>query len=227
MSTGLHLITGGTSGIGFAVATELVKQGYDVVLGYNTNSIRANKSKQQLQSINPSSNVTIIKGDITDDMTIVKYITAINESIMKSNSKLIGVTHVAGGWRPQLPIPGHIDFNSKEQMKNFEYFIKIYGIQLLKLFEKCKDIMIKNNDKYQNGSFVIIGASCNVNFRTPPAWYLAPGSGKTLGEFYCRMYAKSFAKYKINVNNVIAGVIKTDAWNSSKELQLLFKEMTK
>eukprot|EP01084_Bolivina_argentea_P235132 395756_1 len=226
MSKGLHLVTGGTSGIGLAIATELVKKQYDVILGYNTNSTRANKSKQQLAAINPNCNIKLIKGDITEDATIDKYITTINESIA-TNNKLIGVTHVAGGWKPNLPVPGNIDFDSVEQMKNFEYFIKLYGTQLLQLFEKCKDIMIKNNDKQHNGSFVVIGASCNVTFRTPPSWYLAPGSGKTLSEFYCRMYARSFAKYKINVNYVIGGLIKTDAWDSTKDLQQMLKDLTK
>eukprot|EP01084_Bolivina_argentea_P235131 395755_1 len=154
MSKGLHLVTGGTSGIGLAIATELVKKQYDVILGYNTNSTRANKSKQQLAAINPNCNIKLIKGDITEDATIDKYITTINE-------------------------------------------------------------------------FVVIGASCNVTFRTPPSWYLAPGSGKTLSEFYCRMYARSFAKYKINVNYVIGGLIKTDAWDSTKDLQQMLKDLTK
>jgi 3-oxoacyl-[acyl-carrier protein] reductase len=59
------LITGGTKGIGLAVAEHLMGAGFDVVLTYGSDSIRAEEVHKNLQA-KYSTKVSILKADISD-----------------------------------------------------------------------------------------------------------------------------------------------------------------
>lgn len=213
----LVLVTGGTSGIGFGIASQLVKQDIDLILTYRSNKDKAFKAKQALLQINSNCNISLIDGDMADDKVTDKYIKVINDLIQNNDNKLIGVVHNAGLiFNPsELPHPGTMDFDNQHHKKILDMFTKLYGFQFMKLLEKGKDIMIRNNDNFHNGSFIFI-SSPGMNSSGKNAWeyYLAPGSGKTLGEYYCRVYGRSFTRYKINVNCIVPGVIKTPPWQN-------------
>ena len=65
----LVLITGGTKGIGKAVALCLAKASYDLILTYASDYSAAESSKKEIEA-GSDSNVRLLQADITDDKTI-------------------------------------------------------------------------------------------------------------------------------------------------------------
>ncbi len=58
------LVTGGSGGIGSAICTKLAKDGYNVIIHYNSNSVKANEIKDSI--ISDGGTATIMQFDVTD-----------------------------------------------------------------------------------------------------------------------------------------------------------------
>ena len=85
------LITGGTKGIGFAVARSLVASGYNVVLTYGSDEVQAEKARLELHQAG-NSTVLVVKADITDKSSIDVLDAYLNEH----NIRLFSVVFNAG-----------------------------------------------------------------------------------------------------------------------------------
>ncbi len=66
------VITGGTHGIGFAIATELAAAGYALVLNYAHDDRGATRARDQL----PGHEVTLIKADVTREDDVNRLVAA-------------------------------------------------------------------------------------------------------------------------------------------------------
>lgn len=64
------LITGGTSGIGFAIAKKLAKQGYKLALIYSQNETAAKSAQQEIAEM--TSDVIVVRADVADDEMMAK-----------------------------------------------------------------------------------------------------------------------------------------------------------
>ena len=64
------LITGGTSGIGFAIAKKLAKQGYKLALIYSQNETAAKSAQQEIAEM--TSDFIVVRADVADDEMMVK-----------------------------------------------------------------------------------------------------------------------------------------------------------
>ena len=120
------LITGATSGIGFALASNLLKRNHYVILtSHKEDELKT--LNQKLQEL-PYSNYTCTKLDITDKKDIEKILKIDFDCLV--NQAGIGI----GGSILDLPI--------KELKKNFEvnFFSSFY---LLQQFSKDKKIIKK------------------------------------------------------------------------------------
>lgn len=71
------LITGGTKGIGAAVARRLVREGDQVLLTYSSDDEAALATQRDLQELNPDISVQIVRADATDLTSIDVLVDAV------------------------------------------------------------------------------------------------------------------------------------------------------
>ncbi|BAY99300.1 short-chain dehydrogenase/reductase SDR [Tolypothrix tenuis PCC 7101] len=216
MISKLAIVTGGTRGIGWGISQHLAKDGYDLILGFNSNEEAASIAKAKLE-LNYGCKVSLIKGDVAEESTIEKIFQCVEDDF---GGKLTALIHNAGLYvgtttssqsqrailatNDSTRLLGTGKWNSFDK---YDYYQNVYPKCLIRCVEKAINYM---EDK--NGYIVAISSpGCN-NTQTPRLDYVMPGQAKAVVEFLVRNYAKALAPRQITVNVVIPGFVKTDAW---------------
>jgi NAD(P)-dependent dehydrogenase (short-subunit alcohol dehydrogenase family) len=234
----LAIVTGGTRGIGFGIATVLARQGYDLILSYNTNEIAEEESKRRLLDTYPDCHIECVGGDMTLVSTRDQIFSCVdtkfsnNDPTSSPSSELQVLVHNAGqyigitsdnseGLDADLVAFGDgsllrkcEDGMERPNFSSMQYYQRLYGEAWIDLCERCLQRM-KGPD---GGSFVGISSpSVNPALYRPDRSYSEPGSGKTVMEYSMRIFAKVVAERNINVNVVVPGVVQTDAWDKMEQ----------
>lgn len=218
MSSKSAIVTGGTRGIGLGISQQLAKDGYDLILSFNSNEQAASAAKATIESTY-GVKVYTIKGDVAEESTIEKIFVCLESNFA---GKLSALVHNAGLYvgmttppesskaelaaNTPLQLFGNGKFNSFAQ---YDYYQNVYPKCFIQCVEKAINYM-------EDGKGYIVATSspgCNSS-QTPRLSYLLPGQAKAVVEFLTRYYAKILASRRITVNVVIPGFTKTEAWNS-------------
>ncbi|XP_029657088.1 3-oxoacyl-[acyl-carrier-protein] reductase FabG isoform X1 [Octopus sinensis] len=196
----IAIVTGGTGGIGFATSKGLAAQGYNLILGYYSDSENAKKCEQELKT-DFKIQVRTIGGDVCGEDTVNSYFKCLNEM----NGTLTAIVHTAG-----LYTPDSVSKNPDTHFTTFEtydYFQNIYPKCFIRLVETGMKLM---EDGY--GYIVCLSSpGCNINDQTRLG-YMMPGTGKCVLEYLSRHYAKMLAKRRITCNCIVPGYIHTKPW---------------
>lgn len=91
MKNGCVIVTGASSGIGYACALDLAKNGYNVVCTYNNNEDGANKLKNEIEN-ETNSKCVIIKCDVRNEEDIRRVVSKAEFEF----EKIIGLVNNAG-----------------------------------------------------------------------------------------------------------------------------------
>lgn len=219
MTQKVAIITGGTRGIGFGISQQLAAEGYNLILGFNSNETAANESKKTLEK---DYGVTVypIKGDVAQAETINQFFNCLEKNF---DGKLTALVHNAGLYLgiTTTPISEEAEGAADKQrqllgdgnltsLAQYEYYQNVYPKCFIRCVEKAVNYM-------EDGKGYIVATSspgCNMT-QTPRLSYILPGTGKTVVEFLTRYYAKMLASRRITVNVIIPGYTKTDAWNAT------------
>ena len=218
MSFKSAIVTGGTRGIGLGISQLLARDGYNLILGFNTNEEAASIAKTTIESAY-GVEVHTVKGDVAQGSTIEKIFACLEKNF---EGKLTALVHNAGLYVGMTTSPasskaelaantpsqlfGHGKFTSFAQ---YDYYQSVYPKCFIQCVEKAINYM-------ENGKGYIVATSspgCNSS-QTPRLPYILPGQAKAVVEFLTRYYAKILAPRQITVNVVIPGFTKTEAWNS-------------
>ncbi|MCR5349902.1 MAG: 3-oxoacyl-[acyl-carrier-protein] reductase [Acholeplasmatales bacterium] len=182
------IVTGSTRGIGKQIAIDLAKDGYNVVINYNSSDEKALEVKKECDQYNESF---IIKGDVSkmDEATNI-----VNE-VMEKYGRIDLLVNNAGITKDNLIL-----------RMNEEDFQKVLNVNLIGTFNMCKNVS-KIFLKQRSGSIVniasVVGEIGNVgqcNYASSKAGVIA--LTKTL--------AKEFGQRGIRVNAIAPGYIDTD-----------------
>lgn len=179
------LITGGSRGIGKAIAQSLSEAGCDVAINFLRNKKAAEETAKLLKKT-----PLLLKGNVSDDETISQMF----ETIQKEWGSLdIVVSNAASGvLKSPLELTKH----------HWQWTLDINSWALLSLTQKAVPLM-KNGGK-------IIAISSLGSIRAIPNYTLV-GASKAALESIVRHLAQELAPKKINVNAISAGVVDTDA----------------
>ena len=193
----LVLITGGTKGIGLAVAELLSACGYDLILTYSSDKHRANSVAAELTE-KTGRQVVSLKADIAEKQSV----DVISEYLMSNNLHLEALIFNAG-----------ITLRSGFENTTLEDWEKVFFANVhfpVFLLQK----IIKNIDK--NGSIVFTGSMAGIH---PHGTSLAYGVTKTAVHALVKNLVKFLEPYGIRVNGVAPGFVETE-WQTGKSAEI-------
>ena len=200
------LITGAAKGIGAAIAEELARDEYQVIINYKTSEQKAKELKEKLTK--DGLNVEIYKADVAKKEEVQKMV----QDILKKYGKIDVLINNAG-------ISQIKPFANIEE----EDWDAIMNNNLKSVYLVTKEV-ISNMIQNQEGTIInissiwgITGGSCEVHYSTAKAGII--GMTKAL--------AKEMALSNITVNAIAPGIIQTDM-NSEltpEEIQEIQKEI--
>ena len=179
------LITGGSRGIGRAIAEALSKEGCEIAINY----LRHKKAAEEMKGLLKKTPL-LLKGNVSDEEDIQKMF----ETLEKEWGSLdILVSNAASG---VLKSPLEVTLH------HWHWTVDINSWALLRLTQKAVPLM------KQGGK--IIGISSLGSVRAIPNYTLV-GASKAALESIVRHLALELAPRKININALSAGVVDTDA----------------
>lgn len=188
------LVTGSSMGIGFAVAEEYAKHGYDVVLNCSKSIAEARKKAKYLKE-NYGVRAFAVKADISKEKEVEKLFTLIEESL----GGIDVLVNNAG-----TAYSGLIQDMSYEEWKRI-FDVNIHGTFL------CSRACLKGMIHNKAGSIINIssiwgqtGSSCEVAYSASKAAVIG----------FTKALAKEVAPSGIRVNCIAPGLIDTRMNNS-------------
>ncbi|MDP4272584.1 MAG: SDR family oxidoreductase [Bacteroidota bacterium] len=192
------LITGGTKGIGKAVAQRLLSEGFDVLLTYGSDIQRANEVKDELASAFPSSRVYILQADISD-LTSIDLIC----DYVSDNGLSIGSVIFNAG------LTDRTDFhqiNPDEWKHVFDANVHFPVFLLQKLYDQMQP----------GASVVFTGSLMGIH---PHSVSLVYGVTKSTVHALVKNLVKFLAPKGIRVNAVAPGFVDTE-WQKTKPAKI-------
>ena len=187
------LVTGGTRGIGLAISRTLASNGFNLVLGYNSNHDAALEAKTELEKFDVK--VVTVAGDIKQPETIDALFAAVEEHF---DSQLTAFVCLAG-YLISGKLPGEFTFEQYQEAQ------ELYPKSFLRCMENALSYMADGQGR------VVVVSSHGVH--DPGKFYamLAPAKGAM--EVLAKHYALAVAPRGITVNIVAPGYIRTQEWD--------------
>jgi len=203
-----HLITGGTKGIGLAIAKRLSKKGEDIFLAYHSDDAAAAEAKGALEG--QGANVHLIKADVGT----IDGAKSIGEAVAKADATLTGIVHSAALIYPTSLLDADLE--------KFTRAVETNGLSLLYLVQKLLPTM----DRGTSIVFITSGGA-----RIPQPRYGALGVGKALAESIVRYLVMELAPKGIRINGVAPGLVATtsvaDMVGSQEAAERIFEKAAK
>ena len=182
------VITGGTRGIGLAIARRLAKPGVRLVLGYHADDAAAAEAKASLGS--PSVAVELVRADIGS----IEGCQTLIQRAQADGASIASLIHNAAMIYPTALLDADLPKFTRAMQTN--------GVSLLYLVAAASPFM-------ERGASIVFITSAGAN-RYQPA-YGALGCGKALAESIMRYLVPELAPRGIRINAVGPGFTDTDS----------------
>jgi enoyl-[acyl-carrier protein] reductase III len=198
------LVTGGSRGIGRAIALRLASEGADVAVNYIKNEKAAAETVSKIEAKGRRS--VAIKADISDPKGIKELFAAVREKlggldffVSNAVSGVVGPAERIGrfGWDRAM------NTNARAFMLGVQQAIKLFG---------------------DSGGKIVAVSSIGSSTCLPG--YAAVGASKSALETLVRYFARELAPKGINVNAVSGGPVDTAALDYFPEKEQLITEWT-
>ncbi len=183
------VVTGGSRGIGRAIAIEFGKKGANVVINYVSSDAEAEKVAEEIKSL--GGNAILVKGDI---------------SSFEEGKKLIDETVKVFGTIDILINNAGITKDGLIMRMKEEHFDKVIDINLKGVFNTCKSA-VSHMLKQRSGKIINISSVVGVVGNAGQANYAASKAG-VIG--LTKSIAKEVGARGITLNAVAPGFIKSD-----------------
>ena len=184
------LITGGAQGIGKAIALELGKQGYDIVINYLTSKKEAEILKDKIIK-DYGVRCIDIQCDVTKENEVDKMISTIE-------AKLGGVDILINN--------AAIDLSNLFHLKNAEEFRKTLDVNVVGAFN-CSKRVYRHMIDQEYGRIINISSTNGINTYYPMCIYYDASKAALISMTH--NLAFEFAPY-VNVNCIAPGFIGTE-----------------
>ncbi|MCW5667476.1 MAG: 3-oxoacyl-ACP reductase FabG [Piscinibacter sp.] len=189
MSTPLALVSGGSRGIGRAVAVELARRGYDVAIGHREQSAAARQTVEQIESLGRRAHLHAC--DVGDAAAVAEWLGLVERhcGVPDALVNCAGITRDA----PAVAMaPADWD--------------EVLRINLGGVFHLCRRVAF-GMLKRRRGAIVNLSSVSGRYGNVGQANYAASKAGI---EAFSKTLAKEMARHGVRVNVVAPGLIDTD-----------------
>ena len=200
------LVTGSGRGLGRAIAIELAKSGYDIVINYNNSEERAMKVKEEVEKYNVKA--IIIKCDISDEEQVKKMVNEIVNTFGKID---VLVNNSA------------VCYDSLYEDKNVSNFKRTMDVNVIGTFLVSKYV---GNIMYDNKYGKIVNVSSTNGINTYFPMCLDYDASKAAIISLTHNLAMQYAPY-VNVNAVAPGFIATETEVNNMDEEFIKSEEEK
>ncbi len=190
--TKVALVTGGSRGIGRAIAIKLASQGYDVAINYHGNEASANEVKSICES--KGVKAMIIQADVASFESCQKMVEAVNATL----GTISVLVNNAGKTQDQLMM-----------MMEAESFMDVVNTNLVGTFN-CMKLVMRQMIKQKYGRIVNMSSVVGITGNAGQTNYSASKAG-VLG--LTKSAAREVAGKNVLINAVAPGFIETDMTN--------------
>lgn len=207
MDKKVALITGGTRGIGKAIAEKFAQNGYNLVLNYARKASNAEETKRDIEERYPVK-VKIVKANVGELEQVNQMFEAADEAFGRLD---VFINNAASGvQRPLMDI----------QEKHWDWTQDINAKAYLFAAQQAAKRM------QQTGGGHIVALSSLGAVRALPN-YVVVGVSKAAVEAITRYLAVELAPMKITVNTVSGGAVDTDALKHFPNREELLQQAAK
>lgn len=201
------LITGGAKGIGKAIALELAKQGYDIVINYLTSKKEAEALKNKIID-DYGVRCLAIAGDVSKEDKV-------DEMVSLIESKLGGVDILINN--------AAVDLSNLFHLKNAEEFRKTLDVNVVGAFN-CSKRVYRHMIDQEYGKIINIASTNGINTYYPMC--IDYDASKAALISMTHNLAFEFAPF-VNVNCIAPGFIGTENELDGYDEQFLKEEVEK
>ena len=180
------LVTGGTKGIGLAIAERLARPNAHLVLAYLNDDAAAQQARVRCEA--KGAQVTVVRADVGS----IQGCAGLMETIGSLGTGLQHIVHSAAMVYPTNMLDADLEKFTKAMQTN--------GLSLLYLVQKALPMIGR-------GSSIVFISSAGA--RTARANYAALGNGKALAESIIRYLVPELAPRGIRINAVAPGLVHT------------------
>jgi enoyl-[acyl-carrier protein] reductase III len=182
------LVTGGTKGIGLAIASRFAKPGTDVFLNYHADADAAARAKVQIEA--QGARCTLIRADVGTPAGAQQALAEVGRTVERLDQLVHCAVRVANA--PLLSVDPVV----------FTEAVNLNGTALVYLVQAARPLLVR-------GSTVFFLSSRGG--RTPLPNYAAVGVGKALAEALVRYLALELAPLGVRANCVAPSAVDTEA----------------
>ena len=196
--TDVAIVTGGSRGIGRAVALKLGKAGYTVVVNYATN---AKAADEVVKSIEASSGKAVaVKGDVGVEADVLALFAAADKlgtlKVLMNNAGIMGSQ-------------ARLDEMSTERLKH------LFDINILGSFLCAREAVKRMSTKHGGQGGAIVNLSSAASVLGAPGLGIEYAASKGAIDVMTIGLGREVAAEGIRVNAVRPGIIDTDIHDSS------------
>lgn len=180
------IITGGTKGIGLAIARRLAAKDTHLILGYLSDERAATDAKESLEQL--GAKVTTVRSDLGEPGGVEQLVQSVSDDgpvHIVHNAAMIYATNLLSA-----------------DMTILSKALDVNGMSLLRLVRAAMPVL-------KSGSSIVFVTSAGAKVARPG--YAALGVGKTLAEGLIRYLVPELAPLGITINSVAPGIVATSS----------------
>jgi len=198
--TKTYLITGGSRGIGAAVAKLAAAQGHNVCINYMSNVDAAEQVVTDCKS--HGVNAMAVQGDMGEEADILRLFKAVDEM-----GPLSGLVNNAG----------HVGASDRVENITAERLSRMFAVHLTGSFLCAREAIKRMSTKHGGKGGAIVNLSSAAAYIGSPNMYVDYAAAKAGVDIFTKGLALEVAGEGIRVNGVRPGLIDTDIHASGGE----------
>jgi NAD(P)-dependent dehydrogenase (short-subunit alcohol dehydrogenase family) len=188
------LITGGSRGIGAAVAILAARRGWDVAVNYTRDAAAAQRVAEQVRAL--GRRALVIQADVADEAQVLAMFATVDREF----GPLGGLVNNAG----VVDMPARVDEMSLQRL------MRMFAINLTGSFLCAREAVKRMSTKHGGAGGVIVNLSSAAARLGSPGQYVEYEADKAGIDTFTLGLAREVATEGIRVNAVRPGIIDTE-----------------